>query len=96
MDVDSAYMIEILEFEGPPWLTLQIIAQNYDTDSNRYYFHFNKTWAPRSIILANRKILNIDLREENSLPSRSKGEVFLANITVLPKSENGIYFDILI
>lgn len=93
MDEDSAYMIEILEFEGRDWFLLQIVTMDDENKvDSHYYIDFNKLFAPRSITFANRRILWIRLREDNPFPSRWEGDKFLANITLLRKSDNGIRF----
>ena len=81
---DLAYVIEIIHFQGPQWLTLQIIAPDADNEGRRYYNDLHSRIAPKSITLGNRASLLIELRELEIFPKRLQGDVFLANITALP------------
>ena len=82
--LDLAYEIEIMHFQGPEWLTLQIIAPDVDYKGGRYYYDLYSKIAPKSITLGKRASLLIELRELEIFPNRLEGDVFLANITALP------------
>ena len=82
-----AYLIEILHFQGPTWLSLQIIAP--DDKGGRYYNDFYSRGAPTSITLGNRAGLFIELKEKVLFPKRLKGDGFLANITALSTMQDG-------
>ena len=83
-----AYLIEILEFNGPDWLKLQIVAPGFDDE--RYYLIFESKIAPKSITIGNRaQLLVLSLREEVLIPRRSREQLFYANITAVPAFDNG-------
>ena len=85
--LDLAYLIEILHFQGPKWLSLQIIS--HGVKGGLYYYDLYSETAPKSITLGSRKDLFIELRELEIFPKRLEGDVFLANITALPILQDG-------
>ena len=83
-----AYLIDILDFEGPQWLTLDISATGGpDVD---VYLHFNSKVTPSSITIANRSTILINLKEASVYPSRLMKEGFLANVSAFPIAGPGI------
>ena len=81
-----AHMIEIIHFEDPDWLNLEIVTYNYVKDEH-YYFLLNSRTSPKSITIGIRR-LKLTLRDLSLLPARSNKHVFSANITGLPFNEN--------
>ena len=88
---DSAYLIEVIEFQGPDWLALRV--ESFGFSDHRYYFHITSKNYPRSITIGNRTNLIMTLQERVVTPARTNGQVFFANVTAVPLESNGKCFD---